>query len=194
MEQDRNVAKRQRLGKEAKGMVENKGFRPFREAARNEADQLTAAMEDYLEMIYRLQQENQTLRVSAMASALQVGRSSVSKMLRKLAAEGFLIVENYGDVQLTEKGWKQGKALLERHQRVARFLQLAGIKAEQLLEETEKLEHMSSPETLRCLDLLVDYFDQDAAAEARLEQFRSEAMRLGETAPAVNENDDQLNH
>lgn len=74
MEQDRNVAKRQRLGKEAKGMAENKGFRPFREAARNEADQLTAAMEDYLEMIYRLQQENQTLRVSAMASALQVGR------------------------------------------------------------------------------------------------------------------------
>ena len=44
MEQDRNVAKRQRLGKEAKGMAENKGFRPFREAARNEADQLTAAM------------------------------------------------------------------------------------------------------------------------------------------------------
>ena len=70
-------------------MVENKGFRPFREAARNEADQLTAAMEDYLEMIYRLQQENQTLRVSALAGALQVGRSSVSKMLRKLAAEGF---------------------------------------------------------------------------------------------------------
>ena len=67
-----------------------------------------------------------------------------------MAAEGFLIVESYGDVQLTEKGWKQGKALLERHQRVARFLQLAGIKAEQLLEETEKLEHMSSPETLRC--------------------------------------------
>ena len=43
-------------------MVKNKGFRPFREAARNEADQLTAAMEDYLEMIYRLQQENQNLR------------------------------------------------------------------------------------------------------------------------------------
>ena len=85
-------------------MVENKGFRPFREAARNEADQLTAAMEDYLEMIYRLQQENQTLRVSALAGALQVGRSSVSKMLRKLAAEGFLMVENYGNVQLTEKG------------------------------------------------------------------------------------------
>lgn len=92
-------------------MVENKGFRPFREAARNEADQLTAAMEDYLEMIYRLQQENQTLRVSALAGALQVGRSSVSKMLRKLAAEGFLIVENYGNVQLTEKGRKTGESL-----------------------------------------------------------------------------------
>ena len=78
-------------------MVENKGFRPFREAARNETDQLTAAMEDYLEMIYRLQQENRTLRVSALAGALQVGRSSVSKMLRKLAAEGFLMVENYGN-------------------------------------------------------------------------------------------------
>ena len=157
-------------------MVENKGFRPFREAARNEADQLTAAMEDYLEMIYRLQQENQTLRVSALAGALQVGRSSVSKMLRKLAAEGFLIVENYGNVQLTEKGRKQGKALLERHQRVARFLQLAGIQAEQLLEETEKL---------------VDFFDQDAAAEARLEHLRSKAHHQREYTSQTNENEDQ---
>lgn len=85
--------------------------------------------------------------------------------------------ENYGDVQLTEKGKTQGKALLERHQRVARFLQLAGIEGDRLLEETEKLEHMSSPETLRCLDLLVEYFDQDAAAEARLEQLRSEVQK-----------------
>lgn len=172
-------------------MVENKGFRPFREAARNEEDQLTAAMEDYLEMIYRLQQENQTLRVSALAGALQVGRSSVSKMLRKLAAEGFLMVENYGNVQLTEKGRKQGKALLERHQRVARFLQLAGIQEEKLLEETEKLEHMSSPETLRCLDLLVDFFDQDAAAEARLEHLRSKAQHQREYTSQTNENEDQ---
>ena len=172
-------------------MVENKGFRPFREAARNEADQLTAAMEDYLEMIYRLQQENQTLRVSALAGALQVGRSSVSKMLRKLAAEGFLMVENYGNVQLTEKGRKQGKALLERHQRVARFLQLAGIQAEKLLEETVKLEHMSSPETLRCLDLLVDFFDQDAAAEARLEHLRSKAQHQREYTSQTNENEDR---
>ena len=157
--------------------MRNNGFRPFREAVRNEADQLTAAMEDYLEMLYRMQQKKQTLRVSAIAEALQVGRSSVSKMLRKLAAEGFLIVENYGDVQLTEKGKTQGQALLERHQRVARFLQLAGIERDRLLEETEKLEHMSSPETLRCLDLLVDYFDQDAAAEARLEQLRSEVQK-----------------
>ncbi len=167
-------------------MEENKGFRPFREAVRNEADQLTAAMEDYLEMIYRLQQENQTLRVSVLAGALQVGCSSVSKMLRKLAAEGFLIVENYGNVQLTEKGRKQGKVLLERHQRVARFLQLAGIQAEQLLEETEKLEHMSSPETLQCLDLLVNFFDQDAAAEARLEHLRSKAQHQREFISQTN--------
>ena len=92
--------------------MKSNGFRPFRESVRNEADQLTAAMEDYLEMLYRMQQKNQSLRVSVLADALQVGRSSVSKMLRKLAAEGFLIVENYGDVQLTEKGKTQGKSLL----------------------------------------------------------------------------------
>ena len=30
--------------------MKSNGFRPFRESVRNEADQLTAAMEDYLEM------------------------------------------------------------------------------------------------------------------------------------------------
>ena len=92
---------------------------------------------------------------------------------------------------MTEKGRKQGKALLERHQRVARFLQLAGIHAEKLLEETEKQEHMSSPETLRCLDLLVDFFDQDAAAEARLEDLRSKAQRQREFTLQTNENEDR---
>ena len=77
--------------------------------------------------------------------------------------------------------------MLERHQRVARFLQLAGIQAEQLLEETEKLEHMSSPETLRCLDLLVDFFDQMQRQKRGWKHLRSKAHHQREYTSQTNE-------
>lgn len=148
------------------------GYQTFRETIRNDEDQLTAAMEDYLEMLYRMHNEAQPLRVSTVARALHVSSSSVSKMLHKLAQEQYLTAEKYGEIHLLPLGLEKGRQLMERHHRVERFLRLAGIDPDHLLQETEKIEHMSSPETLRCLDLLVEYFDQDAEAEARLEQLR----------------------
>lgn len=152
--------------------MKKEGFCTFREGARHEEDQLTASMEDYLEMLYRMKQNQHSLRVHSTATLLQVRPSSVSKMFRKLAEEGYLSVEKYGEISFSEKGEELGRKLYERHQQVERFLKFAGIQPENLLQETEKIEHMSSPETLRCLDLLVNYFDQDAQAEAKLEEMR----------------------
>lgn len=59
----------------------NDGFYTLKGYTLMEHGLLTAAMEDYLEMIYRMRQEEQeVVRVSALAAALHVQPSSASKM------------------------------------------------------------------------------------------------------------------
>ena len=47
-----------------------------------ESDELTPAMQDYLEMIYRLSAESSIVRVSTLAAELHVRPSSASKWRR----------------------------------------------------------------------------------------------------------------
>ena len=60
-------------------------------------------------------------------------------------------------IQLTEAGRKHGKELFERHESVEQFLKLLNIKGN-ILEETEKIEHTLSSDTISKIKLLVAFF------------------------------------
>ncbi|HBQ25937.1 MAG TPA: transcriptional regulator MntR [Syntrophomonas sp.] len=123
-----------------------------------ETKAITASMEDYLEMIYRLTQEKGYTRMGDLATALNVQPPSASKMVQKLADMGYLQFEKYGVIELTKKGREHGQYLLKRHETLERFLGIIGVK-EQLLEETEKIEHYISPETIGRIMLLVEFME-----------------------------------
>ncbi|MGI6551412.1 MAG: transcriptional regulator MntR [Syntrophomonadales bacterium] len=122
-------------------------------------DILTASMEDYLEMVYRLSRDVGFTRVNEIASALNVQPPSVSKMIQKLAEQGMVDYEKYGYIILTRKGKKLGKELLYRHQVVEDFLRLLGV-TEGLLDQTEKIEHTLNPSTLKELARLVRFLKE----------------------------------
>lgn len=117
---------------------------------------LTAAMEDYLEMICRMQQEEQAVvRVSALAAALHVQPSSASKMAGNLRAQDLVLFPRYGYISLTETGRRLGQYLLRRHDLVHQLLcQINGSVEE--LEECEKIEHFLSPRTVENLDAFLE--------------------------------------
>ncbi|MGE5396854.1 MAG: metal-dependent transcriptional regulator [Chitinophagales bacterium] len=135
--------------------MNNKEFHTFREYMKKE-DTLTASMEDYLEMIYRLSPTGFT-RIHELAAALNVQPPSATKMVQKLAEMGFADYEKYGMVVLSKKGKKVGRILMERHQTVEDFLNLLGV-TDGLLEETEKIEHTISPQTLQGLRKILNLF------------------------------------
>lgn len=116
---------------------------------------LTAAMEDYLEMIYRMQSGGQgVVRVSALAAALHVKPSSASKMAGNLRARDLVLFPRYGYITLTGTGQRVGEYLLRRHQVVHRLLcTVNGTQDE--LEECEKIEHFLSPRTVLNLELFL---------------------------------------
>ncbi len=117
------------------------------------AGELTDAMEDYLEMISRMEREGGRVRVRALAEGLNVRPSSVSKMLGHLQESGYLSTEPYGEIRLTEKGRQEGEYLLYRHGVILRFLcALNGSSSE--LEQTELIEHFLNPQTVWNLEIL----------------------------------------
>ena len=128
--------------------MQDKKFHTFKE----DMDRtLTASMEDYIEMIYRLSKDNGYTRINDLAKNLNIKPSSATKMIQKLSETDYLKYQKYGVIVLKEKGYNLGKNLLNRHNTVEEFLKLLKVKDENILQETEKIEHTISDDTLKCI-------------------------------------------
>jgi Mn-dependent DtxR family transcriptional regulator len=109
---------------------------------------LTSAMEDYLEMIYRHSLTESYMRISMLAELLNVRPPSATSMVQKLDTLGMLKYKKYDLIFLTDKGVELGKFLLERHTVIETFLKNLGV-TENVLTDTERMEHIVSDESLQ---------------------------------------------
>lgn len=125
-----------------------------------EDNTLTPSMEDYLEMCFRLSKDKGFTRISDLASALNVQPPSANNMINKLTDIKYIIYEKYGVIKLTEKGYKSGEYLLKRHDVIENFLKTIGVK-EDILEQTEKIEHYISENTLGRIELLLELINEN---------------------------------
>jgi DtxR family Mn-dependent transcriptional regulator len=153
--------------------ITNSDFRTVRgyQLANQQEGQLTPALEDYLEMTYRLCLQNEYTRVGKLSELLNVKPSSASKMIAKLAGLGYLKYDRYEIIQLTDSGRKIGEYLLNRHNTVENFLRLIG--SSNPLEETELIEHSLSPSTVSDLTTLLEFFKFDTAAQKNFNNFQA---------------------
>lgn len=133
---------------------------------------LTSAMEDYLEMISRNSLKEGYLRINRLADLLNVKASSASKMVQKLGELGLLKYERYGIIILTETGREIGRYLLNRHSIIEKFLKTIGIN-ENLLVETELIEHNISSNTLGNIKILNEFFEKKPEMLKMFEEFKN---------------------
>lgn len=136
-------------------MDEEKGreFRTIRGYQNVKKVELSASMEDYLEMIARQCMENGMVRIGDLSASLHVKPSSASKMVARLKETGFAFIDPNGNLYLSAAGKKTAEYLLYRHETIERFLTLIG--SENALKETELIEHFLSPETVRAIEKLL---------------------------------------
>ena len=160
-------------------MTDNE-FYTFREYMKKEDGPLTASMEDYLEMIYRLSRENGFTRIQDLAAALNVQPPSATKMVQKLSDINLVDYKRYGMIVLSIEGQRAGSALLARHTVIEDFLKILGLEAG-VLEETEKIEHTISPHTVACLAELVSFFQNHPDLFNRFEKYRKREGKEGAT-------------
>lgn len=116
---------------------------------------VTTAMEDYLEMLCRLEKESKPLRINYIAEILHVRPSSASKMMNNLKELNFVDFEKYGAIMLTDKGRELGHYFLFRHDTLHRFFCYLN-HTENELEQVEKVEHFIDKRTI---DHMVEFLD-----------------------------------
>lgn len=108
----------------------------------------TEQMEEYLETIYRLEEEGRVARTGEVAKHLGLQPPAVTDMLQKLEKEGLVVYEPYKGANLTDAGRKIGRQQLQRHRVMQAFLQeVCGMPHEEAHEAACEMEH-SIPEAL----------------------------------------------
>jgi DtxR family Mn-dependent transcriptional regulator len=154
-------------------MENSGGFHTYRgyEMLRQEKIQLTPSMEDYLEMIYRTCKKQGYVRMTSLAEQLNVQAPSATKTVQKLTEMGLLAYEKYGIIQLTEKGAKIGNFLLKRHRIVETFLKNIGVK-DNILRQTEMIEHHLTIDTVRNIDILNKFFKKNPENHQQFLEFQ----------------------
>ncbi len=109
-----------------------------------EAD--TPRIEEYLESIYKLQQDGHPVSTSRLAEHLKLSAPSVSEMVKKLASKN-LVTHSEKGVCLTEEGKSIAKKVIRRHRLSERLLtDILGFRWDEVHDEACRLEHAISPE------------------------------------------------
>lgn len=119
------------------------------------------AIEDYLEQIHNLIEAKGYARVVDIAQNLSISQASVTNMIQKLDAEGYLVYERYRGVVLTEEGRQIGREIARRHEVLTRLLTQFGLDAETLHQDVEGMEHHISRQTLDVLTLLMEELESN---------------------------------
>lgn len=133
-------------------------------------EQLSTALEDYLETILRLEDARGEVRVSNIAERLGVRLPPVTRAVQALDRQGYVIHEARREVRLTEKGRRMAAALSHRHEDVAYFLtEVLGVPPSVAEADTCQVEHGISAETAQRLHEFLEHYQAlDSAARQRL--------------------------
>lgn len=132
-------------------MTEKSSFYTLKGYDLQKNSNITNAMEDYIEMIYRHTKAETEIHMKELAQYLNVSLPSASKMVARLNKAGFLHFERYGTIRLSEAGKQQGEYFLWRHNVLTSFFQILN-QSDYHLEQVEKIEHFVDLVTLKNLE------------------------------------------
>lgn len=112
------------------------------------------AIEDYVRAVYTLTEwQNEPLTSSVLAARLGLAASSVTEMVKKLAALGLVTHAPYGAIELTADGTTLALRMTRRHRLIETWLHdQFGYRWDEVHDEAEVLEHAMSDRLLDAID------------------------------------------
>ena len=147
--------------------------------AKEDSNQLSASLEDYLETIFLVVQKKQAARAKDIAEQLKVKASSVTSALRLLSEKGLINYAPYDIITLTQEGEQLARDVLKRHRALYDFFKnVLGVDEEEAEIGACKLEHAISPAILHRLISFVDFVQKCPRVGTQwIKEFDSFCMR-----------------
>ena len=109
-------------------------------------DHATVAEEEYLQILFWLQEAGLPMTGANVARAMQVSAPTVHEMIGRLEKDGYISRGDDKAIAFTDSGLEQAEEIVRRHRLIERFLtDVFDIPWDQVHEEAERLEHWMSP-------------------------------------------------
>jgi DtxR family transcriptional regulator, Mn-dependent transcriptional regulator len=109
-------------------------------------DTATVAEEEYLQILFWLQEARLPMTGANIARAMQLSAPTVHEMVGRLERDGYVTRGQDRVIEFTAEGSTHAEGIVRRHRLIERFLtDVLGVPWDEVHEEAERLEHAMSP-------------------------------------------------
>ncbi len=105
------------------------------------------SQEDYLERILQISQKKESVHAIDIAREMNFSKPSVSVAMNKLKEQGFIEINDKGEISLTDSGRVIAEKTLEKHIILTNMLMYLGVDEETAKEDACRMEHDISDKT-----------------------------------------------
>jgi Mn-dependent DtxR family transcriptional regulator len=107
--------------------------------------------EMYLETIYVLSRQSSSVRSVDVAEEMGYSKPSVSRAVGLLRKDGLLLMDETGELKLTEAGEEKAKRIYERHTVLSKLLMNLGVDKATATEDACRIEHYISDRSFEAI-------------------------------------------
>ena len=112
----------------------------------SESATATVAEEEYLQILFWLQEAGLPMTGANVARAMQLSAPTVHEMIGRLERDGYITRGSDRTIAFTDSGAAHAEGIVRRHRLIERFLtDVLGVPWDEVHEEAERLEHAMSP-------------------------------------------------
>ena len=121
-------------------------------------ESVSHVVEEYLEMIYKLQERSGVARTSDLVKLLNVAPGTVTNTIERLEKESLVLHEPYRGVKLTEKGRRIALRVVRRHRLSERLLtDILKVEWENAHTVACRLEHVITDEVAKKIEKVLGH-------------------------------------
>lgn len=112
--------------------------------------------ENYLETILILSKTTNGVHAIDIAGELGYSKPSVSIAMKRLRENGYITIDEFQHISLTERGLEIAERMYDRHRLLRDLLMRLGVSDETAEHDACKIEHVVSEETFACIQRFVE--------------------------------------
>jgi len=117
------------------------------------------SQEDYLEKILQISQKKDTVHAIDIAREMSFSKPSVSVAMNKLKEQGYIEINDKGEISLTKQGLVIAEKTLEKHIILTNMLIYLGVDEETAKEDACRMEHDISDKTWEAIKKHVEFLN-----------------------------------